>query len=263
MEVRPYNPQSKKLDPKTISGYFIGYCVESRGSKFYCSSHTTRVIESDRAIYFEDDTGTSQGPREIVFKEHPVFIPVPIAFTPISSPVVDQYPVATADDEPIEDVNPITLDVNLVVPDVVMDIPLKGHRERVGPQFQMSPQSKFWIDAMKDEMTSMSHNKVWSLIDFPNVYRPIGENECSRLSTMLRDNKVWTLVDFPNGCRLIGANECSTPSAMLRDNKARLVAKGYSQRESIDFKEIFSLVSSKDSLSTIMVIVTHFDLKLH
>ena len=35
VEVRPYNPQSKKLDPKTINGYFIGYCVGSRGSKFY------------------------------------------------------------------------------------------------------------------------------------------------------------------------------------------------------------------------------------
>ena len=45
VEVRLYNPQSKKLDPKTINGYFIGYCVRSRGSKFYCSSHTTKVIE--------------------------------------------------------------------------------------------------------------------------------------------------------------------------------------------------------------------------
>ena len=59
VEVRPYNPQSKKLNSKTISGYFIGYCVGSRGSSFYCLSHTTRVIESDRAIYFEDDIGTS------------------------------------------------------------------------------------------------------------------------------------------------------------------------------------------------------------
>ena len=33
----------------------------------------------------------------------------------------------------------------------------------------ISPQSNFWIDTMKDEMTSMSHNKVWSLVD---VYRP-------------------------------------------------------------------------------------------
>ena len=45
--------------------------------------------------------------------------------------------------------------------------------------------------------------------------------------------------------------------------KARLVAKGYNQREGIDFKETFSLVSSKDSLRIIIVIVAHFDLELH
>ena len=28
VEVGPYNPQSKKLDPKTIIGYLIGYCGE-------------------------------------------------------------------------------------------------------------------------------------------------------------------------------------------------------------------------------------------
>ena len=44
VEVRMYNPKFKKLDPKTISGYFIGYCMGSRGSRFYFSSHTTRVI---------------------------------------------------------------------------------------------------------------------------------------------------------------------------------------------------------------------------
>ena len=59
VEVRPYNPQSKKLDLKTINKYLIDYCVEVRGSRFYCPSHTTRVIESDQAIYFDDDIGTS------------------------------------------------------------------------------------------------------------------------------------------------------------------------------------------------------------
>ena len=38
----------------------------------------------------------------------------------------------------------------------------------------VNPQSNFWIDAMKYEMTSMSHNKVWSLVDVPNGCRPIG-----------------------------------------------------------------------------------------
>ena len=125
VEVRPYDPQSKKLDPKTISGYFTGYCMKSRGSRFYCPSHTTRVIESDRAIYFEDDTGTSQGPREIVFKEHPFFIHVSIAPAPISSPVVDQHLVATTDGKPIEDVDLVAPNVDIVALDVVMDIPLR------------------------------------------------------------------------------------------------------------------------------------------
>ena len=123
--MRPYNQKSKKLDPNTINGYFIGYCAGSRGSRFYCSSHTISVIESDRAIYFEDDTSTSQGPREIVFKEHLVFIPMPIASAMISSPIIDQHPVATTNDEQIEDVDPRALDVDIVDLDVVMNIPLR------------------------------------------------------------------------------------------------------------------------------------------
>ena len=45
--------------------------------------------------------------------------------------------------------------------------------------------------------------------------------------------------------------------------KERLVAKGYNQREGIDFKETFSLVSTKDSLRIIMAQMTHLDSELH
>ena len=41
------------------------------------------------------------------------------------------------------------------------------------------------------------------------------------------------------------------------------MVKGYSQREGIDFKETFSLVSTKDSFRVIMTIVAHFDLEVH
>ena len=41
------------------------------------------------------------------------------------------------------------------------------------------------------------------------------------------------------------------------------MAKGYSQREGIDYKETFSHVSNKDSLRINMAIMTHFDLELH
>ena len=54
-EVRIYNPQEKKLDPRTISGFFIGYAERSKGYRFYCPSHTTRIVESRNAKFLEND----------------------------------------------------------------------------------------------------------------------------------------------------------------------------------------------------------------
>jgi hypothetical protein len=41
------------------------------------------------------------------------------------------------------------------------------------------------------------------------------------------------------------------------------VAKGFTQREDIDYTEIFFPVSCKDSLRIIMALVAHYDLELH
>jgi hypothetical protein len=41
------------------------------------------------------------------------------------------------------------------------------------------------------------------------------------------------------------------------------VAKGYTQREGIDYNETFSPVSCKDSFRIIMTLVAHYDLELH
>ena len=90
---------------------------------------------------------------------------------------------------------------------------------------------------MKDEMTSMSENKVWSLEDLSNGCRPI---RCKWVFKTKRDAK-----------------------GQVERYKERLVAKGYNQQEDIDFKESFSPVATKDSLCIIMAIVAHFDLDLH
>ena len=112
---------------------------------------------------------------------------MPIAFASISSPSVDHHSIATTNDERIEDVDPVVPNVNPEASDVVRDKPL-GRSERVCSlaisdnyivylqehaydvgdlsnsttykEAIVSPQSNFWIDVMKDEMTSMSHNKV-------------------------------------------------------------------------------------------------------
>ncbi|KAF7807931.1 Retrovirus-related Pol polyprotein from transposon TNT 1-94 [Senna tora] len=55
-EVRVYNPHEKKLDPRTISTYFVGYAERSKGYKFYCPTHTLKFVESRNAKFLENDT---------------------------------------------------------------------------------------------------------------------------------------------------------------------------------------------------------------
>jgi hypothetical protein len=44
--------------------------------------------------------------------------------------------------------------------------------------------------------------------------------------------------------------------------KVRLVVKGFTQREGIDYIETFSPVSKKDSFRIVMALVAHYDLEL-
>ena len=83
----------------------------------------------------------------------------------------------------------------------------------------------------------------------------------------MKDNDVWDLVPLLEGVKPIG---CKWKFKPKRDSKgdverykARLISKGYTQKEGIDYKESFSLVSSKDYFRTIMKLVAHFDLELH
>lgn len=52
-KVRSFNLQEKKLDPRTISGYFIGHVKKSKGYRYYRPFHTTRIVES-RNTKFHD-----------------------------------------------------------------------------------------------------------------------------------------------------------------------------------------------------------------
>ena len=72
------------------------------------------------------------------------------------------------------------------------------------------------MDAMKDEISFMSQNKIWDLVDLPEGCKPIG---CKGVFKTKRDSR-----------------------GQVERYKVRLVAKGYNQREDIDYKETLSLV---------------------
>ena len=80
-------------------------------------------------------------------------------------------------------------------------------------------------------------------------------------------NEVWDLVELPKGHQKVGCKWVFKTKRDSRGNleryKAKLVAKGFTQKYGVNYKETFSPVSKKDSFRIIMALVAHYDLELH
>jgi hypothetical protein len=89
------------------------------------------------------------------------------------------------------------------------------------------------------------------------------KDEIKSMST----NEVWDLEEIPKGAETVGCKWVYKTKYDSQENidkfKARLVVKGYTQREGIDYNETFSSLSCKDSFRIIMALVAHYDLELH
>lgn len=71
-EVWIYNPQERKLDPRTISGYFVGYVKRSKCYLFSCPLHNTIFAELRNVKFLENDliSVSAQSMKLISEKDH-------------------------------------------------------------------------------------------------------------------------------------------------------------------------------------------------
>nr|GEX14656.1 hypothetical protein [Tanacetum cinerariifolium] len=91
----------KKLDLKTITLFFIGYPERSKGYRFYCPSHITRIIETRHVKFLENANNSRSGSfRRIELQEARDETPIIHVPIPINAPLDTSNDHLIAQDHP-------------------------------------------------------------------------------------------------------------------------------------------------------------------
>lgn len=94
-----------------------------------------------------------------------------------------------------------------------------------------------WLAAMQDEMKSLIKNHTWTLVNKPANHKLVG-------------------------CKWIYKRKEGIAGVEKPRYKARLVAKGFTQKEGVDFNEIYSPVVKHTSIRVLLALVTQFGMEL-
>ena len=179
---------------------FIGYPMKSKGYRFYCPNHSTKIIKTDNARFIENgEISGSDQLQETNIQEVGVQVPLPITFKEIAAPTIvesfdnveqqinDQsLPNEITTNEPImEETQQSTLkrsqrerklaisnDYVLYLHESDYDIETSKDPVSFSQAISCNDYDK-WIDAMNNELKSMDQTKVWELVEFTERYKVV------------------------------------------------------------------------------------------
>jgi hypothetical protein len=103
--------------------------------------------------------------------------------------------------------------------------------------FEEATQKKEWADAMTEECQSIVNNDVWEIVPRPKSKDVVSSK--------------WLFKIKP------------AVDGSIEKYKARIVARGFSQKEGIDYEETFAPVARYTSIRTIIALAAKMKWKLH
>jgi hypothetical protein len=103
--------------------------------------------------------------------------------------------------------------------------------------FEESIQKKEWVDSMIEEYQSIVKNNVWEVIPIPTNKDVVSSKWIYKIKNAIDES--------------------------IEKHKAGFLARGFSQKEGIDYEETFSLVSRYTSIRTIIALAAKMKWKLH
>ena len=266
-----------KLKPRALKGVFLGYPTGTKGYKIWLLDEEKCVIS--RNVIFQE---------EVVYKDlkgkseeavHDISEASSIENDDITELVAGKHITeqggAVSEPEILEDAE--TDDMNDEQAEVNQP-PEEGSfsgyqlardriRRTIKPSVKMKDYSQFAFALMTYESLNVEEEpqcyhdaKIHK--DWEKWNGAMGEE----MNSLLK-NGTWTLVDKPAdkkviGCRWLFKLKPGIPGVEGQRFKARLVARGFTQKEGIDYQEIFAPVVKHISICILMSVVVNLDLEL-
>jgi hypothetical protein len=110
-------------------------------------------------------------------------------------------------------------------------------RAKVSTSLEEAAQDQSWLTAMVDKLCSIEENKMWEVCQLPPGHHLIG------LKWVFKAKK--------------------DEHGHVVKHKARLVVKGYVQRQGIDFDEVFAFVARMEPVRLILAVAAHEGWRVH
>lgn len=238
-----------------VKGYFVGYPEGVKGYKIWCiDGQPSRIVISRDVVFNEEHMLQTMVETEIIATVLNSKQDANLEVEPVDNQKTEEgssgHPHISDKSSDLDDYQlardrerrtikvPKRFDIaDLISYAMVVAGNVTGEEADNFKQAIMSRDKLKWIATMKEEIASLKKNNTWILVNKPT-------------------NKPLV------GCKWIFKLKEGISDSELARYKARLVAKGFTQREGIDFNEVFSLVVKHTSIRVLLSVVAYYDLEL-